>query len=718
MANIIYTPKSVDDPKNNPQRIYFSCHKFDIGLFNRIAADIHRFAPDAVIAHLDFSEEETTYDHLNELDDFHLIVIPVTENWVNSPDGSYTQEFSYITEQHKAVLPLLFDSKLESEFNEKSKKMQYLSVTDPDYPEKLQRALAGLLIDPELTATIKKIFTHKMFASYCKEDADKVQELIRLIHTHDEFRQVSIWYDKYLPTGRNFLDSIFKNLDDSHIFGLTVTPSLINRENFVKSDEYPHAVLNNKKIVVFEMSPTDRDSLSAKFDGIEKQPWQQSVDKRNVLEFFRKILKESDGNRVTLPKDKLDYYLGLAYLNGTFVEIDSKYAIKKLDTLSDTGHVDATLELINIYRYGKGVARNLDTVKHYCFKLLTYFEKQFRVCYTAMNKERFIPMHLTTEVQRRAFFENTDRLGDFALEIIHHGIDFARLLRDEGLVTDAEKCYRKALKIIDDTDGIASKLEIGKRFRTQVETELNLILLASGKPYDAMHITWQRAVEEYENNTKNPDVAVNTANCGRTYGFQLLQKGDHQKCREVLMTVLSISAVWSKLRPVFECELCALRDLGRLSLEQKNPEEALTWFARELDALEKSKFSFDDNPYMKFFLPWAFLNIGRAYSHKENYQEALKCYIAGLTSASELEKDFGDRATTDDYPITFLQIYTTGYGYIADYEFSGECNDFITDIEGIVERFGKVKFHGLYKTTSKQHLNNLRKYAEHFKNFK
>ncbi|MBO5746062.1 MAG: SEL1-like repeat protein [Clostridia bacterium] len=717
MANIIYTPKSVDDPKNNPQRIYFSCHKSDIGLFDRIAADIHRFAPDAVIAHLDFSEEKTTYDHLNELDDFHLIVIPITENWVNSPDGSYTQEFSYITDRHKAVLPLLFDPKLEAKFNEKSEKMQYLSVTDPDYPEKLQRALANLLIDPELTDTIKKIFTHKMFASYCKEDVDKVQELIRLIHTYDEFRQVSIWYDKYLPTGRNFLDSIFKNLDDSHIFGLTVTPSLINRENFVKSDEYPHAVLNNKKIAIFEMAPTDRDSLSTNFDGIEKYAWQQSVDKRNVLEFFRKVLKESQGNRVALPKDKLDYYLGLAYLNGTFVEIDSKYAIKKLDTLSDNGDIDATLELINIYRYGKGVARNLDTVKHYCFKLLNHLEKQFRVCYNAMSKDRFMPMHLTSEVQRQTFFDNTDRLGDCALEIVHHGIDFARLLRDEGLVADAEKCYRKTLKVIDDADGIASKLEIGKRFRTQVETELNLTLLAANKPYDAMHVTWQRAVEEYENDTMNPDVAINTANCGRTYGFQLLQKGDHQKCREVLMTVLSISAVWSKLRPVFECELCSLRDLGRLSLEQKNPEEALTWFARELNALEKSKFSFDDNPYMKFFLPWAFLNIGQAYSHQENYQEALKCYLAGLTSASKLEKDFGDKANTDDYPITFLQIYATGYGHIADYEFSGPCNDFITDIEGIVERFSKVKFHGLYKTTSKQHLDNLRKYAEHFRKF-
>ena len=718
MANIIYTPKSVDDPKNNPQRIYFSCHKSDIGLFDRIAADLHRFAPNAVIAHLDFSEEDIIYDHLSELDDFHLIIIPITENWINSPDGSYTHEFQYITKHYKTVLPLLFDPNLEAEFNKKSKKMQYLSITDPDYLEKLQRSLANLLIDSALIEKIEKIFTHKMFASYCKEDADKVQDLIRLIHNHDEFRQVSIWYDKYLPTGRNFLDSIFKNLDDSHIFGLTVTPSLINRENFVKSDEYPHAVLNKKKIAIFEMSPTDHDSLATNFDGIDKYDWQQSVDKRNILAFFRKILKESRGIPVTLSKDKLDYYLGLAYLNGTFVEFDSKYAVKKLDVLSDKGDIDATLELINIYRYGKGVARNLDTVKHYCFKLLNYLEKQFRVYYNAMSKERFIPMHLTTEAQRRTFLENTDRLCDIALDIIHYGVDFARLLRDEGLISDAEKCYRKVLKTIDDTDGIASKLEIGKRFRTQVETEQNLILMVSGKPYDVMHVTWQKAIEDYENDTMNPNVAINTANCGRTYGFQLMQKGEHQKCREVLMTVLSVSATWPDLRPVFECELCSLRDLGRLSLEEKKPEEALTWFARELDALNKSKFSFDDNPYMRFFLPWAFLNIGQAYSRQENNQEALKCYLAGLKSASNLEEDFGDKATTDDYPITFLQIYATGYGYIADYEFSNECNDFITDIEGIVERFSKVKFYGLYKTTSKQYLDNLRKYADYFKNFK
>ncbi len=715
MANIIYTPKSVDDPKNNPQRIYFSCHKADIGLFDQVAADIHRFAPDAVIAHLDFSEEKTTYDHLNELDDFHLIIIPVTENWVNSPDGSFTHEFQYIIKQYKAVLPLLFDSKLESEFNKKSKKMQYLSLTDPDYLEKLQRALANLLIDPELIEKIEKIFTHKMFASYCKEDADKVQELIRLIHTHDEFRQVSIWYDKYLPTGRNFLDSIFKNLDDSHIFGMTVTPSLISRENFVKSDEYPHAVLNKKKIAVFEMTPTDRDSLSTNFDGIEKHAWQQAVDKQNILQFFRRILKESNGNRVALSKDTLDYYLGLAYLNGTFVEIDSKYAIKKLDALSDDGHVDATLQLINIYRYGKGVARNLDTVKHYCFKLLAHFEKQFRIYYNAMSKERFMPMHLTTEVQRRAFLENTDRLGDFALDIIHYGIDFARLLRDEGLSSDAEKCYRKVLKAIDDSDGVASKLEIGKRFRTQVETELNLTLMVSGKPYDDMLLTWQRAVEEYENNTSNPDVAVNTANCGRTYGLQLLQKGDLQKCNDVLMTVLSISAVWSKLRPVFECELCALRDLGRLSLKQEKTDDAIIWFAREVKGIKESPFSFDDNPYMRFFLPWAFLYTGEAYLKQGDHEMALKCFLNVLTSTSDLEKDFGEKAYTEDLPVSLLQLYSECYGRLANYTFSASCDDFINDIEGILERFSKLQFNGFHKAAAKRHLAQLREYAEHFK---
>ncbi len=238
MQEILYTPTHIKDPRNHYRKIYFSSHPEDMVLFDKIAADIREIEKDCVIAHISDYEQPINDRIFAELKEFHLIVIPITEKWLSCEN----EEYAFFIQNNKAIIPILMDESLEEAYNERTNKRQYLCINDDDYKQKLRKNLEEILFDASLLDDVRAVFTHKLFVSYCHEDLDSAQELIRRVHAEETGRRVAVWYDKYLPAGKNFEDSIFKELDACNFFGITVTPNILARENYVKSDR-SHVVL-------------------------------------------------------------------------------------------------------------------------------------------------------------------------------------------------------------------------------------------------------------------------------------------------------------------------------------------------------------------------------------------------------------------------------------------------------------------------------------------
>ena len=79
MAQLFYLPKNAKDPKNHPRRLYFSCHPDDCGLMEEIYGDIQKFCEDFVLFYPDLSQRPVQWDHLDEVANAQLLVMPVTK---------------------------------------------------------------------------------------------------------------------------------------------------------------------------------------------------------------------------------------------------------------------------------------------------------------------------------------------------------------------------------------------------------------------------------------------------------------------------------------------------------------------------------------------------------------------------------------------------------------------------------------------------------------
>jgi len=118
MADLIYRPQNIRDPRNHPRRIYFSCTEADLQYFDRIAQDIWKIYSDCVIAHRDFSQKLDLEDHFDQIDNVQLMVIPVTKQLLNTENFAWDTEFQRAAEKHISILPFLMDAEVQEKFNE------------------------------------------------------------------------------------------------------------------------------------------------------------------------------------------------------------------------------------------------------------------------------------------------------------------------------------------------------------------------------------------------------------------------------------------------------------------------------------------------------------------------------------------------------------------------------------------------------------------------
>ena len=76
---IVYMPEGRKDVRNFPRRVYFSCHERDLPLLEEIAEQLRGIVEDCVIAYRVSGTVDS--NHFEEVEDFPLVVIPVTRAW-------------------------------------------------------------------------------------------------------------------------------------------------------------------------------------------------------------------------------------------------------------------------------------------------------------------------------------------------------------------------------------------------------------------------------------------------------------------------------------------------------------------------------------------------------------------------------------------------------------------------------------------------------------
>ncbi len=382
MATLKYKTRGNSSPQGKP-RVYFCCHPED---FNKYFESIS----DEILAKQNcafwYSDKEVVRDEdfFLDLKQMQLFVMPVTTNLLCTENEALDTELRFAIENHIPILPLMQESGLEELFNKKCGDLQFLDKNNTDitaisYDEKLQKYLESVLIGDELAEKIRAAFDAYVFLSYRKKDRRYAQELMRLIHKNEFCRDIAIWYDEFLTPGENFNDSIKEALQKSGLFVLTVTPNLVNEPNYIMTIEYPMAKQEGKPILPAELVPTDREQLSEKYEDIPNpaDAHNESELSEALLESIKKMaIKENDKS------PEHNFFIGLAYLNGIDVEVDSEKAIKLIEHAAASGLIEAAEKLVSIYSLGQGVKRDTEKAVRWQECLLHYsFNKVEGNCY-------------------------------------------------------------------------------------------------------------------------------------------------------------------------------------------------------------------------------------------------------------------------------------------------------------------------------------------------
>ncbi|MBQ9731378.1 MAG: TIR domain-containing protein [Bacilli bacterium] len=346
-----YLTKGMVNPTGK-QKIYFSSCKEDSHLLEEIAKDI-----------LSISDVAIYYEKYEKLDDLklmHLIVFSVTKNFLYSANPSKDNDLKYALENGIPVLPLIQEDGLELEFNKIVGDIQCLNKyhvdeTQISFYKKLEEYLNSIFVSDSLRKRIENCFDEKIFLSYRKKDRSVAQRMIEEIHSYESLQSCSIWYDEFLTPGEDYSDNIEQRIKDCSFFVMVVTPSLLEKDNYILRIEYPLARKYNKQIIVLEGVETSFIELSKLYENI---PMYSKVE--NI-----KSLVNIDTNSFDREKN---YLLGQAYLSGVEVEINVDRAIDYLTKASEQNHIESLVKLSSIYFDGRYIKEDVSKAVDYIKK--------------------------------------------------------------------------------------------------------------------------------------------------------------------------------------------------------------------------------------------------------------------------------------------------------------------------------------------------------------
>lgn len=380
MGFLTYKTNGMASPQGKP-RVYFCCHPEDFRyFFGPISDELLQYQKNCAVWYpVDPAFDRSDPEHLADLEQMQLFVMPVTARLLSTENPALDIEFAFAMEHHIPVLPLMQEQGLEELFNRQCGDLQFLDKHAQDdtairYEDKLEKFLSSVLIGDELAEKIRAAFDAYVFLSYRKKDRRYAQELMRLIHQNDFCRDIAIWYDEFLTPGENFNESIRAALEKSGLFVLAVTPNLVNEQNYIMTTEYPMAQECGKPILPVEMLPTDQAALAEKYEDI---PTPTAAHDRPALSeallaaVKQMVMAEHGGT----PEHR--FFIGLAYLGGVDVEVDLDRALSLISSAAEAGLPEACEQLVKMYRTGHGVERNYQTAIEWQHKKIALLQAAF-----------------------------------------------------------------------------------------------------------------------------------------------------------------------------------------------------------------------------------------------------------------------------------------------------------------------------------------------------
>lgn len=394
MANLKYKTRGDSAPQRKP-RVYLCCHSEDFNKYFEVVSNEILAKHNCAIWYIDEAVDRGE-DFFADLKQMQLFVMPVTTNLLCTENEALDIEFKFAVENHIPVLPLMQERGLEELFNKKCGDLQFLDKNNNDitaisYDEKLQKYLGAVLVGDEIAGKIRSAFDAYIFLSYRKKDRKYAQELMRLIHKNEQYRDIAIWYDEFLIPGENFNDSIEEALEKSDLFVLTVTPNLINEMNYVMTIEYPEAKRKGKPILPVELVPTDKKILLEKYEDIPNptDAYNDTELKEALLESIKKMkVRNHDIS------SEHNFFIGLAYLDGIDVEVNYERAVSLISSSAQDGLVQAMGKMVDIYRNGKGVKRDYIKAIEWQKKKIEQMMRNIEACADQSNFSVFNEMLL------------------------------------------------------------------------------------------------------------------------------------------------------------------------------------------------------------------------------------------------------------------------------------------------------------------------------------
>lgn len=402
MPKMLYKTKGNADPKRKP-RVYFTCHPDDfLRYFEKIVEDIFK-THDCAIYYTEDMTAAFEADHFEtDLGQMNLFVVPVTWRLLSQPNRAMDADLAYAKQVHIPILPFMMEQGIDEIYSQPEKfgQRQYLKpystdLTEIRYEDKLKKHLESVLISDELEKRVRTAFDAYIFLSYRKKDRKYANELMKLIHKNPECRDIAIWYDEFLIPGESFAENIKKALEDSKLFALLVTPSLLEepegKPNYIMAEEYPAAVHAKKPILPAQMEPTDPDVLTEKFPSIPT-----CADPQDEESFKERLLQSLHRIAITANDDdpEHNFLIGLAYLEGIDVEVNRERGIELITMAAEADLVEAMEKLYDIYRealsFGSEIEWAERIVDYYSDKYGEEYPDTLKALYNlACAKERF-----------------------------------------------------------------------------------------------------------------------------------------------------------------------------------------------------------------------------------------------------------------------------------------------------------------------------------------
>ena len=310
-------------------------------------------------------------DHRSSVTDdaFKLIVLVISKDFL-------AEGFSYISELIEAaetnrirILPIQAEDGVEAAFDQLFGDEHLLDLNDPDFSESLKRYLDTYVnvhhmvgISEEAAEYLNDLFPVRIFLSYRKKDREQLLACRDMIRKHEEFANAALWYDDALIPGEEFNDQIRNKLIASDIVIFIVTPSLLERDNYVMREEYPLALRENKKLLAVEMSAVDRECMKQAYPALTEPV--DGRDEAAVISALQQLISDCNKQK-KLITPLYQYLLARAYMEGNETELDIPYACHLLQEAAEAGQMEAMAQLAAYCYDGQYFQRNITAAKHY-----------------------------------------------------------------------------------------------------------------------------------------------------------------------------------------------------------------------------------------------------------------------------------------------------------------------------------------------------------------